>query len=474
MRLARAEVDQTVIEQGPTTRLAEFATNLSYDKLGPEVVQHAKECLLDYLRLVVLGASTPWAQAVYGLVKQMGGAPESRISVYGDRVPMVHAALAHGTFSHGLEWSDSHLSSMSHPSDSVFPAAIAAAEKLRASGKDLITATVAGYDVMLRIGDATMFSAFLRGFHAAGTIGPFGAAIAAGKLLQLNCAQMRDAIGVAASHCGGLLLFLRHGERIKRIHGGKGAQAGVWSALMAQSGITAPPNILEAPDMGFCRAYTDEYDLDKLTAGLGTHYLIMDTMFKVYASGRIIHAPIEAAEIFHKRGVDYRKVKEIEVHIAPLLADRLSNPSPTDILGAQLSIPFAVSAMLIRGSAEFRDFVEGLSDPRIHELCKTVRLVGDPEFGKAVPLTFKGRVILRMNDGEAHSITIDNPRGEARNPLRWPDIEERFRRNIAPVLKKDAIDEIVNLVSRIEELDDVSRLTDLLVSASPPGPASYV
>lgn len=112
MRQAEAELNDVAIEQGPTTRLAEFATNLSYDEFGPELVQHAKECLLDYLRLAALGASTPWAQAVYGLVKPMGGAPESRISMYGDRVPMVHAALVHGTFSHGLERSDSHLSKM--------------------------------------------------------------------------------------------------------------------------------------------------------------------------------------------------------------------------------------------------------------------------------------------------------------------------------------------------------------------------
>lgn len=467
-------MNKTNIEQGPTTRLAEFATNLSYDKLSSEVVHHAKECFLDYLRLAVLGSSTPWAQAIYGLVKQIGGIPESRISVYGDRVPMTHAALANGTFSHGLEWSDSHLSSMSHPGDSVFPAAVAVAEKVHASGKDLITAAVAGYDVMIRVGEATMYSGFLRGFHAAGTIGPFGAAIAAGKLLKLETPQMRDSIGVAASHCAGLICFIRHGERVKRIHAGKGAQAGVWSALMAQAGITAPANILEEPDAGFCRAYTDEYDLEKLTEGLGSEYRIMDTVFKVYAAGRTIHAPIEAAEHFKKRlGLDYQNIKEIEVHITPLLAERMSNANPTEFVGAQLSIPFTVSLMLVRGSAEFHDIVEGLADQRIRNLCQKVRLVGDPEFAKAAPLSWQGKVIFRMNDGKEHSVTIDKPKGEATNPLSWADIEERFRRNTALILKEDAINRIVDLVAHMEELEDISHLTDLLVSSSPPGPAAY-
>src|SRR6202158_3017345 len=228
--------------------------------------------------------------------RRMGTGGNSAILGTGARVCAPAAALAHGAMAHAFEQDNlTFPDSGAHPGASLVSSGLAVAQEGGMNGRDLLTAFVAGAEVMIRIGRATKRTNEARGFHAAGTLGPFGAAVASGKLMHFDAPKMTNALGIAGSTSGGLLEFAHsgNGAMVKRLHLGRAAEGGVLAASVAAEGFTGPSTVLEE-EGGFLRAFCPDWDLAELTRGLGSTYESMNIMIKRYACHITAHTPVEA------------------------------------------------------------------------------------------------------------------------------------------------------------------------------------
>src|SRR5437588_9036121 len=283
---------------GETVRLAEYAAALRYEELPGEVVAAAKDAISDTIAACICGAALPWSRIVIDYAERTGPAGTSHILGRGSAVQAPAAALANGALAHAFELDSlTRPGAGAHPGATVVPPALAVAQQADVKapkalgGRDLIAAFVAGNEVMIRIGRATGHTNEARGFHAPGTTGPFGAAVACAHLLGLDARAMTNALGIAGSLAGGLLEFAKgDGGMVKRLHLGRASEAGVLAASLAAAGFTGPRTVIEG-EFGFLRVFCTEFDESLLTRGLGEDYVTLSTVLKRYP----VHATAHAA-----------------------------------------------------------------------------------------------------------------------------------------------------------------------------------
>src|SRR5215470_15416654 len=280
-----------------TAQLAAYAARVHFDDLPRDVVQRAKDTITDSVATMVYGHHLPWSQIVLSYAGRTGLGGNSR--VLGPGGPFMQApaaAFVNGALAHAFE-----LDNLTRPGAGVHPGAVllssglAVAQERRLSGRALIEAFVAGSEVMIRIGRATKHTNEARGFHAPGTTGPFGGAVAVGRLLGFDALMMTNALGIAGSLSCGLLEFARSGTgaMVKRLHLGRAAESGVLAASLAADGFTGPTSVLEG-EFGFLKVFCRDWDLAALTSGLGETYATMSILMKRFACHITAHTPVEA------------------------------------------------------------------------------------------------------------------------------------------------------------------------------------
>ena len=371
---------------GQTLELARFASGLKYEDIPAPVIQRAKDTLADTLACAIYGSTLPWSQMMTHYCEETGKDGLSQIlAASGKRLEPGSAALANGAFTHAFELDNlTKPNSGSHPGATVFIPLLALAQARRASGRDLITAFVAGTEVMIRIGRATLHSQEEHGFHAPGTTGPFGSAAACARLMGLDALQTAHALGLAASCASGLLEFAKagNGAMVKRMHMGRAAQAGVMAANLSHKGFTGPESALEG-SFGFLNVFCPEHDFDQLTLNLGQDWLTLTTMHKRYACHITAHTPVESAVAlrneFQFKAEDIEQIT-IECNERSMRANNI--PAPKDILIGQYSIPFCVALSMYRNPVDPRSFDESaIQDARIMTLAKQtiMRLIPPPD-----------------------------------------------------------------------------------------------
>jgi 2-methylcitrate dehydratase PrpD len=364
-----------------TVRLAEYAAALRYEDLPAPVVQQAKDCIIDTVAAAICGSALPWSRIVMDYVERTGPGGKSRILGRGSAVQAPAAALANGALAHAFELDSlTRPGAGAHPGATVLPPALAIAQERGADGRALIAAFVAGNEVMIRIGRATGHTNEARGFHAPGTTGPFGAAVAAGHLLRLDPAGMANALGIAGSLCGGLLEFARgDGGMVKRLHLGRASEAGVLAASLAADGFAGPRTVLEG-EFGFLKVFCTHWDLAELTHGLGEEFLVSTAVLKRYPCHATAHAAVKAVrDLQAAHGFTSAEVEVITVTGTGRMIERHNILEPADLMLAQYSIPFSVALALCREARDPESWSEtALADPQIRALCRRVRLVPEP------------------------------------------------------------------------------------------------
>src|SRR5881394_1901289 len=281
---------------GETVRLAEYAAGLRYEDLPKEVIAAAKDAIIDTIAACICGSALPWSRIIIDYAERTGPGGTSRILGRGSAVQAPAAALANGALAHAFELDSlTRPGAGAHPGATVLPPALAIAQQQGGiSGRSLIAAFVAGNEVMIRIGRATGHTNEARGFHAPGTTGPFGAAVACGHLLGLDASKLANAIGIAGSLAGGLLEFARgDGGMVKRLHLGRASEAGVLAASLAAGGFAGPRTVLEG-EFGFLRVFCTKWDTAELTRGLGEEFVVSTTVLKRYPCHATAHAAVKA------------------------------------------------------------------------------------------------------------------------------------------------------------------------------------
>lgn len=447
--------------------LARFACGLEYDRLPPAVVDKAKELILDQVGLMMGVATLPWSRVIYDYVCDWGECrAEATVAHYGLRTKVENAVFANASFGHGFEMDDLYVYGSSHPGCIVVPTALAMAEREGASGRDMIAAVVAGYEVMGRINSAITPSCALRGFHAPTSVtGPFGAAAAAGRLLGLDDELMLHALSIAGSHAGGVTEYDQGGGSVKRMHAGMAAHGGVRSALLAQKGLTGPGTILEGKH-GFIQAFSDEKKLHELTDGLGEDFrVVMGTGIKYYCACGPIHAGIDAMKaLLAEHGFAARDIARITFGTNRRSVSHVE-AKPTDILAAQFSAAFSLALTVLRGGNGFQDYTEQtLRDPAILALTDRVDLEIDPEVDKAYPGNRGARVTVQLTDGRRLACKVDHCKGTPQNPLTKAEFEGKFRSVASAVADAARVERVLQLVGTLERQSGVAELVGQMCS----------
>lgn len=457
MNMDRAATPATTLE------VAAWISNLRYEDLPRRTREIVRGALLDTIGCGVYGYRTPWAQMLLEWTRKGGGAAEA--TVWGDATRTLRAAdaaLVNGTSSHAFELDDYHNAKL-HAGAVVIPAAIAMAEKMGASGKDLVTAIAAGYEVMIRSSLALNPSATrLRGWHITGVCGPFGAAAACAVLMKLDAERTAWALGLAGTQGGGVWAFNADGAMSKRLHAGKAAHSGVMAAELAQLGFTGPTQIYEFADGGVLKAYSDASDPAPLTAQLGDVWHLESNSVKPYSCCGSTHAYVDAALALRERlGSPWDVKRPVRVGLSKVVHVQCGfDYRPSSALNAQMSLRYIVAAALMEGKvlpAQFTD--EKIRDGKLVALAESLELMADPKLDQLYPIHFAGWVSAE-DGGEWVRVDILDPSGSPAAPIDATGIAKKFH-GINPHLP---VEKIAAVASDIEQRS-VADLLALLVPA---------
>jgi 2-methylcitrate dehydratase PrpD len=417
-----------------TVRLAEYAASVRYDDLPSDVVQRAKDCITDTVAVIVQGSSLPWSRIVARYAQRMGTGGGSRIlGVDGPAVQAPAAALANGASAHAFESDNlTRPGAGVHPGATLLPPALAVAQDRGSSGRDLIAAIVAGFEVMYRIGRATKHSNERHGFHAPGTTGPFGAAIAAATLMQLDAAAMTNALGIAGSLAGGLMEFARSGTgaMVKRLHLGRAAESGVLAASLAADGFTGPRSVLEG-EAGFLKVFCTEWDEADLTRGLGSEFTTLNLCLKRFPVHMTAQTAVQAIlELQAEHGFDGGQVDRVVVAGNERMATVNNIPEPTDIMMAQYSIPFCVALALFRDPRDPASFdASALTDDAIRAMCRRVEVIAANPQAKIAGASI---VTVHLKDGRSVTREVEEFNGTPARPLTRVELRDKFALLMGP------------------------------------------
>ena len=445
---------------GLSKKLAGYMTSLAYDELPDEVVQFAKLCILDYFGSAIAGRDKAPIQMIAAFSEEMGG-NEQATAVTGGKTSVMNAALVNGAASHMVELDDIHKGSIIHAATVVIPAAMAIAEWKRRSGKDVIAAVVAGYEVCYRIGEAVSPSHYYY-WHNTATCGTFGAAAAAAKLLNATEEQTVHALGHAGTQAAGLWEFIVDGAMTKQLHPGKAAMNGVISALLAVKNFTGAKKILEG-NRGFFRAMSEQFYASKVTEQLGKEHKIVENSFKIYASCRHTHPVMdEMIELAKTRYFRQSDIDHIVVQTYQAALDITDNDEPKTVYEAKFSLQFCTALALLRGKGGLDDFnEETLWDHDIRALMKRVKLMVDRSMDAAYPNKWGASIAVHLINGETLAGKTDFPKGDPEKPVAPDELIDKFHR-LAKHMPDAAREQLANGILALEQLPNVQGLLNAL------------
>ncbi len=451
---------------GATEKLAQFVVDTSYDSLPEEVVTAAKRAVLDTLAVTVAGCREEAAAIITAYVRELGAAGEAGVVGSGFQTAASEAALANGTLAHALDYDDVSTSMLGHPSAPLLPAVLAVAEKMGAPGKDVIAAFVLGFEVECKVGSAIGAGHYARGWHPTATLGTLGAAAACAKLLRLDLAATRAALGIATSLAGGSRQ--NFGTMSKPLHAGIAARNGVVAASLAARGFTADASIIEAP-LGFLHLFgVGDHDGEKAVASLGQPFDIISPGISVklypccYASHRAVDA---ALQLQKETDIEPRRIARVEARVSRGTAIPLIHHRPQTGLEAKFSMEYCLAAALLDGKVKLASFSdEAAQRPQAQELLQRVEMV-EEEQGQ--PIVGPATVTVVLDDGSQHSRRVETPRGDPRAPLTWEELVAKHRDCTGDILPDAVIARSAEIIADLEAAADVGELMDIVCLTSP-------
>jgi len=454
---------------GVTRTLVNYAVKTKYDDLPKEVVEKVKLATLNILGAAFGGYKTKLANLHLKLAKDVGGGrPESTIIGDGSKVACPLAAYANGNLAFILDYEDM-LYYILHPGHTTVSSALAVGEKVKASGKDFITAIALGYEVAGRIA-ISMQPSPERGSKVWGEqYHPFASVVPAGKLLNLNEDQMEIAFGIAGTYATVPSAYKYFGRvketrpmREVKLGWGWMCMAGVFAALSAKEGFKGGYGILDGDEGFWIMAGSDRCDFERMTRCLGTEYLIMDTEFKIHPSIGWNHPPYMATKsLIEKHEVKPEDVKRIIVK--GMQADRIADYNPQGMVDAMFSLPYTLATTIMREKLlpdMYSD--EKMRDSRIQSLLKKITIEPDAEsdrvwFDKQM-MVFS--IEIYMKDGRCLSTRVEYPKDKP--PFGVSEVKAKFRDLASLTLTPERVEEVIRTVEKLDGLDDISELTGIL------------
>lgn len=444
----------------PVDRLARFVSSLDYDALPASVVAKAKIHIADTLGAALAGArSDEFAISVKSL------RPAGPVPLWGTGLAAStrDAAILNGCAAHAFELDDS--GGCDHSGAVVLPALFSALHEIGRpmDGKRMITAVVAGYDAGRRVLEATGgYDAHNSlGWHSTGTCGTIGAAAACANLLGLDAAATRDAITLATSFSSGLWAFIHDGSQAKKLHAGRAGEGGLLAALLASNGFAGPSRVFDDVWGGFFKSYNQSACQPELLAeGLGEVWKVNRAVLKPYASCRGAHSAVDALEdLLSETGQKASDIQQIDLRMSAMLKDMCGAKVGTTMAPTQMSLPYALAARCIFGTAGLQAYTEERRyHPEVHAMMDRIDVaIDDSMDAMAEPV-----VTLRFKDGTTVERMVPRATGSAERPMHASAIEAKFRELAAMSLPSDRVDTLWHAVGSLEQVKSCSELEALM------------
>ncbi|MCF5688845.1 MULTISPECIES: MmgE/PrpD family protein [Pseudomonas] len=413
-----------------TQALCRFLAELTYSQLPEPVLARTEELYLDWLACALASQGAHPIPLFERYAQKMGpSSGPAQVIVNGTGTSAYFAALVNAASSHLVEQDDLHNSSVLHPATVVFPAALAAAQDLGKAGRELLLASVAGYEAGIRIGEF-MGRSHYRIFHTTATVGTLAAAVAVGKLLDFNEEQFINLLGSAGTQAAGLWEFLRDAADSKQLHTAKAAADGLLAAYLTADGLTGARNILEG-EQGLAAGMSSDAQPGKLSAELGSRWALVETSFKFHASCRHTHPAADALlAVMQREGLSAAQISQVRTHVHQGAIDVLGRVTvPATVHQAKFSMGTVLGLIAVHGKAGLPEFHElALTDPAVAAFRDKVSMTLDAEVDSAYPQRWLGRVTVTTTDGRTLRGAIDEPKGDPGNTLSRAELADKFQR----------------------------------------------
>jgi 2-methylcitrate dehydratase PrpD len=436
--------------------MAQFAVDTAFDDLPPAVVAKTKACIMDWLGVTLGGSLHSIADILLGFIEEMGGKDQATIIGRGVRNNVSQAALLNGAMSHVLDYDDVHVGTIGHPSVVIGATILPLGEHLGSSGKEIITSYVVGFDVMARLGRGVRPHHYEKGWHATATLGRFGAAAGAGRLLRLDEQQMVYALGIAGTQTSGFRQVF--GTMGKAFQVGAAAADGVQAALLAQRGLTCSESILEGKHGFFDLMAESKYNPDPILEQIGERFEIVEVTFKPHAACGLTHSTIDAViALREEHHLIPEEIDRIVCEVVPLAMDVVSKEDPKTGLEAKFSLKFCAALALIEGKATQSCFNDDkVNDPTIRSIMDKVEVQGNSALKyEDAP---QARVTVESRRQGTLTKRVDQPKGRPKNPLSAQELAKKFLDLATPAIGQKASDRIITEVNQLEACSNIEGL----------------
>ena len=446
----------------PTQALADFAASLDFDRVPDAVVRRSEDLFLDWFASALAGKGARPVESIARFIETMGpGEGPSEILIHRRGSSPLVAAIANAASSHFAEQDDVHNGSVFHPATVVFPAALAVAQALGASGRELLAACVAGYEVGIRVGEYLGRSHY-RIFHTTGTAGTFAAAAAVGRLLQLTPEQMRHAFGSAGTQSAGLWEFLRDAADSKQLHTAHAAGAGLTAAYLAHDGFTGARHILDGAK-GLAAGTSLDADATRIADGLGTRWALAETSFKFHAACRHTHPAADALQqVLRGHRLGAGDIRAITAHVHQAAIDVLGPVTdPQTVHQAKFSMGTVLGLIAVHGRAGLTEFDANWRDAPVRAVHDKVTMRLDPEVDAAYPARWIGKVVVETADGRRFEGQVLEPKGDPGNTLTRPELEDKALA-LAAYHGGATVEEMDGVIARVWALSEAPVVTNFL------------
>jgi 2-methylcitrate dehydratase PrpD len=445
-----------------TAKIAQFVVNAKYENLPPKAIETAKVAVRDCLGVALAGSKEEDAKICAEIARLEQAKEETTVIGQGFKSSALNAALANGTAAHAMDF-DHSFTLMGQPTSPIIPATFALGEALGASGRQIIEAYAAGYEVTAKIVHSLRDSEH-DGWHAPSTVGVFGAAAACAKLLGLNALQVEMALGMSASMAGGIVA--NFGTMTKPLHAGLGARNGVLAAKLAAGGYTANGKAIES-GFGFYKVLHQDTPIDeKPIEELGQSYALLSDGIRIkpYPCGGLTHQVIDSILEFRaKNGLTPEMVERVDVDVVKHTFERIVFKVPQTSIQGKFCMPYLVARALIDGEVSLHAFTDAaVRDRNVLKLAERVQMNLDNNLKKTDPGGRPCRVTVRLKDGKVLTREAQHSKGSSEFPMSEDELRGKFTQCARETLSADAAERALAQIEGLEKVENVRSLTEIL------------
>ena len=450
-----------------TEELAKFACKLTYHKLPREAVGWAKDAILDCTGVALAGSQEEAGKIMADYAKKTAAKPEAGVMASGFKTTAAEAALANGTMAHALDYDDYALPNWTgHPTAPIWPAIFSLGQRQKISGKDLLLAYVVGFEVDARVGAYLGRGHYESGWHPTATYGTMGATAACCSILKLDVTRTRSAFGIASSEASGVRQ--NFGTMTKPLHCGLSSRNGIVAALLAEKGFTADVDAIEGT-FGFGKVFLANGDCDPARSlkGLGKSYMIVEhgISVKPYPCCAEAHRCLDAILfLIQKHDIKADDVESVECRTSDMVPAIMIRHRPKTVEEAKFSMEYCMAVALLDREAGLQQFTEErVRERKVQKLLTRVHYLHLPEHsGYANMERYPERVTVKLKNGETYAQEVLTNKGKPGNRLSREELIAKYTACAEEAIPRKRIDRSLEMLDRLETLDNVGKLMDVL------------